>query len=310
VDDLDYHRQIQEAKDFPVRVFPAFRPDKAHAIEDPEAYGLWLTRLEEAVGTELPSYDSFLDALKSRHDYFNERGCRLSDHGIEYPADEKSTPSELEAIYRRVRSGVKPEPLAVRKFRSAVLRELGRMDAAAGWTMQLHMGAIRNVNTRMFRVLGRDTGYDSIGDFSIASGLAQFLDGLAAEDKLPRMILYSLNPGDNDVIASIVGSFQDGTFPGKIQFGSGWWFNDQKDGMIKQMTALSNHGLLSRFVGMLTDSRSFLSYPRHEYFRRILCNLIGGWVTSGEAPNDEKLLGNMVEDICYRNAQRYFALEA
>lgn len=307
-DDLEHHAAIAGSPEFTVKVFPAFRPDKSYAIEDPAAFQEWCGRLEKATGGELGGYRAFLEALKSRHDYFHERGCRLSDHGIEYPVKEDAPESELEAIYRKVRSGRVPDPQEARRFRSAVMLELGRMDAESGWTMQLHIGAVRNVNSRMFRSLGRDTGYDSIGDFPIATGLVRFLDALDSESHLPRTILYNVNPSDNDVIASIVGSFQDGTEPGKIQFGSGWWFNDQKDGMIKQMTALANHGLLSRFVGMLTDSRSFLSYPRHEYFRRILCNLIGGWVTNGEAPNDEKLLGNMVKDICFRNADRYFAL--
>lgn len=309
-DNLEYHREIADDSSFGIKVFPAFRPDKAHAIENPVAYKEWIGRLEAAAGSSITSYESLLAAMQSRHDYFHERGCRISDHGIEYPVQEKATSSELEAIFRRVIDGVKPDPLSVRKFRSAVMREFGRMDADAGWTMQLHMGAVRNVNSRMFAELGPDTGYDSIADFPIALGLVRFLDSLAADGKLPKTILYNLNPTDNDLIASIIGSFQDGSVPGKMQFGSGWWFNDQKDGMLKQMIALANHGLLSRFVGMLTDSRSFLSYPRHEYFRRILCNLIGNWVVAGEAPNDERLLGNMVEDICYGNAEQYFGLEA
>ncbi len=309
-DNLEYHREIAADSSFGIKVFPAFRPDKAHAIENPTAYKEWIGRLEAAAGSSVTSYESLLAAIQARHDYFHERGCRISDHGIEYPVQEKATASELEAIFRRVIDGVKPHPLSVRKFRSAVMRELGRMDADAGWTMQLHMGAVRNVNSRMFAELGPDTGYDSIADFPIALGLVRFLDSLASEDKLPKTILYNLNPTDNDLIASIIGSFQDGSVPGKMQFGSGWWFNDQKDGMLKQMIALANHGLLSRFVGMLTDSRSFLSYPRHEYFRRILSNMIGNWVVAGEAPNDETLLGNMIEDICYGNAKRYFGLEA
>ena len=309
-DNLEYHSTISGDQTFGIKVFPAFRPDKAHSIENPVAYKEWIVRLEAAVGSSITGYESLLAAMQSRHDYFHERGCRISDHGIEYPVQEKATASELEAIFRRVMDGVKPDPLSVRKFRSAVMREFGRMDADAGWTMQLHMGAVRNVNSRMFAELGPDTGYDSIADFPIALGLVRFLDSLASEDKLPKTILYNLNPTDNDLIASIIGSFQDGSVPGKMQFGSGWWFNDQKDGMLKQMIALANHGLLSRFVGMLTDSRSFLSYPRHEYFRRILCNLIGNWVVAGEAPNDETLLGNMVEDICYGNAKQYFGLEA
>lgn len=308
-DTLEHHRAMAADKELPVRVFPAFRPDKAHAIEDPERFRGWLTRLEKSVGGEIADYDAFLAALKARHDFFHEQGCRLSDQGIEYPVTERAEPSRLDAIFRSVRAGKAPEPSEVRSFRSAVLHELARMDAESGWTMQLHLGAVRNVNTKMFNVLGPDTGYDSIGDFPMALPLVRFFDSLAVEDHLPRTILYNLNPSDNDVIASIVGSYQDGSVPGKMQFGSGWWFNDQKDGMIKQMTALANHGLLSRFVGMLTDSRSFLSYPRHDYFRRILCNLIGGWVMHGEAPNDEKLLSSMVEDISYRNAERYFGLE-
>ncbi len=307
-DTLEHHQRIARNSRFRVKVLPAFRPDKSYSIQEPSAFGKWVGRLESAAGSSLPDYDAFLSALKSRHDYFHAHGCRLSDHGIEFPAYEQATNEELASIYHKVRDGRAPLAEETLKFRSAVMHELGVMDAESGWTMQLHMGAVRNVNTRMFRVLGPDTGYDSIGDFPIAVGLVRMLDALASRDRLPKTILYNLNPTDNDVIASIVGSFQDGSIPGKVQFGSGWWFNDQKDGMIKQMTTLANHGLLSRFVGMLTDSRSFLSYPRHEYFRRILCNIIGSWVANGEAPNDVKLLGNMVENICYRNAEQYFGL--
>lgn len=308
-DDLAPHAAMRKDDSFETRVFPAFRPDKAHKIENPESFNAWHARLEKAVGSSIPDYDAFLQAVKERHDYFHAAGSRLSDHGIDFPVAEEYTHADLAGIYKKVRSGKVPDESEVMKFRSAMLFELGKMDAKSGWTMQLHIGAIRNVNTKMYKALGPDTGFDSSGDFAIASALGRFLDRLAASDALPKMILYSVNPNDNEVLASMIGNFQDGSVPGKMQFGSAWWFNDQKDGMLQQMTTLAYHGLLSRFVGMLTDSRSFLSYPRHEYFRRILCNLIGRWVEDGEAPNDVGLLGTMVENISYNNALSYFGLD-
>ena len=307
-DDLAPHAAMRKDAGFETKVVPAFRPDKSHQIENPEPFNAWVALLEKAVGRSIGDFDAFLQALKERHDYFHAAGGRLSDHGIDFPVCESCTASELAQIFKKVRGGKAPDSGEVMKFRSAMLYELGRMDAESGWTMQLHLGALRSVNSKMLKLLGRDTGFDSAGDFPIALALGRFMDRLEREDHLPKMIVYSVNPVDNDVLASMVGNFQDGSVPGKMQFGSAWWFNDQKDGMTKQMITLANHGLLSRFVGMLTDSRSFLSYPRHEYFRRILSNLIGGWVESGEAPNDMSLLGKMVEDISYNNAARYFGI--
>jgi glucuronate isomerase len=301
VDSLEHHRVLQADPTFGVRVLPAFRPDKATAVEDPEAYNRYLDRLSAVSGIPVTDYDALLAALKARHDFFHAAGCRLSDHGLERPYAADFTLEDM-------RRGAPPTPMETEQFKTAVLLELARMDAARDWTQQFHFGALRNTNSRAFRELGPDTGYDSIGDWRMAGPLARFLDRLAREDRLARTILYVLNPGDNDVMATMIGNFQDGTVPGKMQFGSGWWFNDQKDGMERQINALSNMGLLSRFVGMLTDSRSFLSYPRHEYFRRVLCNLLGADIENGELPHDLDLVGGMVQDICYRNAVAYFGI--
>jgi glucuronate isomerase len=309
-DSLEHHRKIGADEGFDIPVFPAMRPDKAHAIEDPNRYNNWLARLEAASDTTITSYNELIGALEKRHDFFHEHGCRLSDHGIEYPVARELCDQDIEPIFNKVRDGKQPGPDEVEIFRTALLLEFGRMNAARGWVMQLHMGALRSMNSRMFERLGPDTGFDSIGDFHIAKPLAFFLDRLDRNEQLPKMIFYVLNPNDNETIATMLGNFQDGSVPGKMQFGSAWWFNDQKNGMEQQMTALANMGLLSRFVGMLTDSRSFLSYPRHEYFRRVLCNLIGEWVEGGEAPKDMKLLGPLVQDICYHNAVEYFNFPA
>jgi glucuronate isomerase len=236
-------------------------------------------------------------------------GCRLSDHGIEYPYAADYTLSDISRFFADIRQGRSLQPEEILQFKSAMLLAFAQMDAEKSWTQQFHLGAFRNTNTNAMQVLGPDTGYDSIGDFEIAKPLAKFLDTLDRDSKLAKTIIYNLNPRDNELIATMIGNFQDGTVPGKMQFGSGWWFNDQRDGIEKQLNALSNMGLLSRFVGMLTDSRSFLSYPRHEYFRRILCNLLGDDVENGELPRDIELIGNMVKDICYRNAVNYFDIE-
>ncbi len=308
VDDLAHHRKIREDGTCPFEVFPAFRPDKAHAVDNHEIFNPWVDRLEQAAGMSVKSFGDLIAAVKKRHDYFHSMGGRLSDHALLYPVADDFTDREIEELFRKVRGGTSLTGSEVTKFKSAVMLELGRMDAEAGWTMQLHIGALRSTNTRMYKRLGPDTGYDSMADFPIAYPLARFLDRLDAADQLPKMILYSVNPNDNEVLATMIGNFQDPRIPGKMQFGTAWWFNDQRDGMEQQMIALANMGLLAPFVGMLTDSRSFLSYPRHEYFRRILCNLIGNWVASGEVPNDMSLLRPLVEDICYNNAVRYFDL--
>lgn len=309
VDRLEYHQQIKQDTGFAIKVLPAFRPDKVMAVESPEIFNEYIGKLEQAADVDIRDYDSLLTAVKKRHDFFHEMGCRLSDHGLETAYAEDYTEQETKQIFGKVRSGKHLEQGEILQFKSALMIEFGRLDHARGWTQQLHLGALRNNNTRLFKQVGPDTGFDSIGDFEIARPLSKFLDRLDMSNQLPKTILYNMNPKDNEVLATMIGNFQDGSVPGKMQFGSGWWFLDQKDGMERQMTALSNMGLLSRFVGMLTDSRSFLSYPRHEYFRRILCNLIGNDVENGELPDDIEHLGKIVQDICYNNAVNYFGIE-
>jgi glucuronate isomerase len=310
VDSLEHHQAIAAGRFCPARVLPAFRPDKAMAVENQATYNQYLALLEQAADSCISTYQELLDALQKRHDYFHQNGCRLSDHGLEQPYAEEFTDREIEEIFARVRSGQDVDFAKVNKFKTAILLGLARMDARKGWTQQFHFGALRNTNAAALQKLGPDTGYDSIGDFEIGRPLARFLNILAREGALAKTILYNLNPRDNDLLATMIGNFQDGSVPGKMQFGSGWWFNDQKDGMQRQLNALSNQGLLSRFVGMLTDSRSFLSYPRHEYFRRILCDLFGSDVEQGELPNDLELIGKTIEDICYNNARDYFGMSA
>ena len=309
LDSLEYHRRIEKTPDFPVRVLPAFRPDKAMAVESPEDFNAWVDRLEAVADTEILNYDTYVAALRQRHDFFHQTGCRLSDHGIERPFAENYTEAQTQRVFERVRSGKMLEESEIRQFKSAMLIDLAVMDAEKGWTQQFHLGALRNVNTRAMRQLGPDSGYDTIGDFEMAQPLARFLDQLENQGKLAKTILYVVNPRNNEMIAAMIGNFQDGGIPGKIQFGSAWWYNDQKDGMEAQIRTLANMGLLSRFVGMLTDSRSFLSYPRHEYFRRVLCNLLGNDVENGELPDDLELIGGMVRDICFNNAVAYFGME-
>jgi glucuronate isomerase len=306
VDSLSHHLKLNRDQTFEISVLPAFRPDKAMAVESPENFNRWVDQLAGAADTSIDDYDSFLDAIAKRHDFFHQRGCRLSDHGLEQPYAEDFNAAEIDRIFVKVRNGQSLESMEVLKFKSAVLLELARMDAEKNWVQQFHFSALRNVNTQAMKLLGPDTGYDTIGDFEMARPLAKFFDILNRDGKLAKTIIYNLNPRDNDLIAAMIGNFQDGTVPGKMQIGSAWWYNDQKLGIERQLNALSNSGLLSRFVGMLTDSRSFLSYPRHEYFRRILCNLLGNDVAIGELPHDLELLGGMVKDICFRNAVNYF----
>jgi glucuronate isomerase len=308
VDTLEYHQQIKK-DGFEVAVLPAWRPDKAMMVEDPVFFNHYINKLEEAAGEDIQSFEDLMDALDARHQYFHDNGCRLSDHGLDTAFAEAYTEEEIKAIFKKVRGGNHLTEAEILKFKSCMLYEFGIMDHSRGWTQQFHIGAQRNNNTRLFKKLGPDTGFDSIGDKPVAESLARLLDRLDQEDKLCKTILYNLNPRDNELYATMIGNFQDGSVPGKIQYGSGWWFLDQQDGMKKQMNALSNLGLLSRFVGMLTDSRSFLSYTRHEYFRRTLCNLLGTDVENGEIPADMELLGNMVENICYNNAKSYFKFE-
>jgi glucuronate isomerase len=308
VDSLDYHKAIADDVDFDVKVLPAFRPDKSFNI-DKSGFSDWVGKLANMAGIDIKSFADLKRALKSRLEFFHSAGCRISDHALDPIVFCEGTEQEAsEILVKALGQGSLSKP-EIEKYKTQVMVFLGREYKRLGWTMQLHLGTIRNNSSRMMKLLGPDSGFDSIGDFSIAQPLAMFLDKLDTTDELPKTILYSLNPKDNEVLVTITGCFQGGGVPGKIQFGSAWWFNDQKDGMEKQMISLANQGLLSRFVGMLTDSRGFLSYIRHEYFRRILCNIIGKWVENGEAPNDMKLLGKMVQDICFNNAMNYFEIE-
>ncbi len=279
------------------------------AAEDLPKVNAFIDKLGELCNVEIADFPAYIEALRSRHGYFHDHGCRLSDHGLDTAYAEDYTDSEITAIFDKIRTGRSLTPHEILQFKSAMMVEFALMDAERGWVQQLHLGALRNNCTRLFTKLGPDIGCDSIGDLEVARPLARFLDRLDSQGRLPKTILYNLNPRDNAVFATMIGNFQDGSVPGKLQYGSGWWFLDQKDGMENQMRTLANMGLLARFVGMLTDSRSFLSYPRHEYFRRVLCNLLGSDVETGLLPNDLPLLGKMVEDICYNNARAYFPME-
>jgi len=306
VDSLEYHIALKN-EGFSIKVLPTWRPDKAMAVEDPKAYRGYIEKLSEVSGVAINNFADLITALRNRHDFFASVGCKLSDHGIEEFYAEDYTQAEIDSIFNKVYGGKELSREEILKFKSAMLVEGAIMDWEKGWTQQFHYGAIRNNNTRLFKQLGADTGFDSIGDFTIAKAMSKFFDRLDTVDKLAKTIIYNLNPRDNDLIATMIGNFQDGSVAGKIQFGSGWWFLDQKTGMEAQMNSLSNLGLLSRFVGMLTDSRSFLSYPRHEYFRRILCNLIGTDVEQGLLPSSElPFLGQLVENVSYYNAKNFF----
>lgn len=305
VDSLEYHKKVKQ-DGFEIKVLPTWRPDKAMAVENTEKYNEYMDKLAEISGIHIAEFSDLIKALEKRHDFFHQNGCRLSDHGIETVYAEDYTDAEIKTIFSKIRLKNDLNGEEILKFKSAMLYEFGILDHSKGWVQQLHIGALRNNNSRLFKSLGPDTGFDSIADPNYATQLSRLLDRLDQKNQLAKTILYNLNPRDNDMIATMLGNFQDGSVPGKIQFGSGWWFLDQKDGIEKQINSLSNLGLLSRFVGMLTDSRSFLSYPRHEYFRRILCNLIGNDVENGEIPDDMDLLGSMVENICYFNAHNYF----
>ena len=287
---------------------PSFRPDRALAVDDPIAWRAYLERLGAAADCTIGSYRELVRALEVRHDAFHALGCRASDHGLITPHATFASAPTIDAIFAKLMAGALPTLDESESFKTALLLEVGRMNAKRGWAMQLHMAAIRNLNTPMFGKLGQDTGYDAVSDAGIARNLAAFMDALQRDGMLPKTILYSLNPGDLEALGTIMGCFQDGSLPGKIQMGSAWWFNDHIEGMRRQMVSLANLGLLSRFVGMLTDSRSFLSFPRHEYFRRILCALIGGWIENGEIPADFDTFGAMVQDISFRNAKNYFAI--
>ncbi len=310
VDSLEHHRAIAADKNFKIRVLPTWRPDKVLSIDRPEVFTAWLGALEQASGMTLASLDDLLLALQKRHDFFADNGCRLSDRGLETVWAEDCPRSEAAAIFAKALAGQPITPEEAVRYKSHLLHELAVMDAAKGWTMQIHYGALRSTNTRMLRQLGPDTGFDSIGDWPVASAMARHFDRLDSAGSLPKTIIYNLNPRDNEVIATMLGNFQDGITAGKMQFGSGWWFNDQLDGMTRQIEALSQLGVLSRFVGMLTDSRSFLSYTRHEYFRRLLCNILGRDMQRGLVPDDIDLVGGLVADISYRNAREYFGFQS
>ena len=308
VDTLEYHKEILEDKEFNVKILPTFRPDKAINIEK-DGFFEWLQKLENAANMKIADIDSLLKALGKRIEFFHETGCRLSDHGLDPIAFEHGESNEVDSIFKKI---LKKEILSEREikvYKGQIMLFLGKEYAKREWTMQIHLGCMRNNNKKMFKLLGPDAGFDSVGDYNYVQDLSNFLDTLDSTNELPKTILYCLNPKDNYVLGSLIGCFQGDGIPGKIQFGSAWWFNDQKEGMIRQMTDLANLGLLPRFVGMLTDSRSFLSYTRHEYFRRILCNLISEWVENNEVPYDMELLGNIVKNISYNNAKNYFGIE-
>lgn len=305
LDSLEYHQKLREAGDFEIKMLPAFRPDKFILIDNPN-FAAHIQKLGVIVNFEIQSFEDLLKALRQRADFFASQGGQISDHGLEqiYAAD--FTPESANSAFKNAIAGKILSEAEALTFKSAILHELGKMYAELGWTQQFHLGALRNNNKRAMRLLGPDTGWDSIGDWSQAAALSKFLGKLDEYNQLAKTIIYNLNPRDNELIATMVGNFNDGSMVGKIQFGSGWWFLDQKDGMERQINALSNMGLLSRFIGMLTDSRSFLSFPRHEYFRRILCNIYGNDIENGELPNDVPWIGETIQNICYNNAKNYF----
>lgn len=305
VDSLEYHQKIKD-DGFEKPILPAFRPDNAMNVSSAEKFNTYLNKLSAVTNIAISSFDDFLYALQNRHDFFASMGCGVSDHGLEEIYAEDFTGSEIDAIFTKVHGGRELNETEQRKFKSAMLIHFAEWDWEKGWVQQFHLGALRNNNSRMLQTLGPDTGWDSIGDFSQGKALAKFLDKLDSNNKLAKTVLYNLNPADNELMATMIGNFNDGSAAGKIQWGSAWWFLDQRDGMTKQINALSNMGLLSKFIGMLTDSRSFLSFPRHEYFRRILCDLFGDEIENGELPNDVKWVGKVIQDICFNNNRDYF----
>lgn len=308
IDSLEYHIKIRESGELDAKVVPAFRPDKGIEISR-ATFRPWVEKLGEVCGKKIDSYETFLSCLQERINFFHEQGCRISDHALDSVPYAETNMSEVSSIFSKAMSGETVSKDEENKYRTYTLQFFAKAYAKLGWAMQLHIAALRNNNNRMFKLLGPDTGFDAINDESIAYQLSRLLDSLDSENMLPKTILYTLNPKDNYVLATMMGNFQEGGVPGKMQFGSAWWFNDQKEGMLQQMSALANLGLLSRFVGMLTDSRSFLSYTRHEYFRRILCDFIGGIVENGEYPADMDTLGEIIRGISFENAKNYFNIE-
>jgi len=308
-DSLEHHATIAADESFPVQVRPAFRPDRGMAVESPQDFNAWVDKLAAASNTDINDFASYIGAIRQRYDFFHSMGCRLSDHGIETIYAEDYTEAEIKAIFAKIRGGQELDEEEILKFKSAMLYGFAALNCEKGWTQQFHICALRNNNTRLFNALGPNIGCDSMGDWDVAQPMSRFLDRLDQQEKLTRTIVYSLNPCHNEVLATMIGNFQDGSVPGKLQVGSAWWFNDQIDGMLRHLEAISNMSLLSPFVGMLTDSRSFLSYARHEYFRRLLCNLLGDEMERGLLPDDIDLVGGMVRDICYNNAANYFGFE-
>ena len=306
VDSLEFHQKLKK-DGFQIPILPAFRPDNAMNVTDPQLFLKYIKQLEKITNIAISSFDDFLFALQNRHDFFASVGCSVSDHGLEEIYADDFTGYEIDTIFNKIHGGKNLNQAEQRKFKSAMLVHFAEWDWEKGWVQQFHLGALRNNNSRMMQSLGADTGWDSIGDFSQGKALAKFLDKLDSNNKLAKTILYNLNPADNELMATMLGNFNDGSVIGKVQWGSAWWFLDQKDGMVKQLNVLSNMSLLSRFIGMLTDSRSFLSYPRHEYFRRILCDLFGEEIENGELPNDINWVGKVIRDICYHNAKNYFS---
>ena len=304
-DSLEHHRKIKE-DGFEIKVLPAFRPDKAMNVDDVVSFNAYVNRLQEVSNILIASFDDYLEALKSRHDFFAEMGCCISDHGLEQIYAVDYNEAEIKNIFRKLTAGESISQPENMKFKSAMLVKFAFWDHEKNWVQQYHLGALRSNNSRMLKTLGADTGWDSIGDFSQGKQLSKFLDRLDGNNQLAKTILYNLNPADNELIATMAGNFNDGSVAGKMQYGSSWWFLDQKDGITKQINTLSNMGLLGKFIGMLTDSRSFMSYPRHEYFRRILCNILGEEIENGELPDDIAWTGKLIEDICYNNAKEYF----
>ncbi|WP_421775257.1 glucuronate isomerase [Gracilimonas sp.] len=309
-DTLEYHQQLMEEKVDEFIMVPTFRPDRGMEIENGDEWRNWVQKLSEVSGVNISSFDDFLEALRQRHDFFDEMGCRASDHGTDRPYSDDFTGKEIAVIFKKTLDGQSPSEEEVRKFKSAFLYHCGVMDEEKGWVYQLHVGAIRNNNSRMMKQLGRDTGFDSIGDFELALPLSHLLNRLDAQDNLPKVVLYNSNPRDNELMATMIGNFQDGSVAGKLQHGPPWWFLDQKDGIEAHIESLSNMGVLSEFIGMTTDSRSFLSYPRHEYYRRVLCNVLGSDMEKGLLPPDFDLVGNMAKDISFENANTFFDFKA
>ncbi len=309
-DSLEHHKAYMNSrKEDELVMYPTFRPDNAMKVEDPAAFKAYIGKLEEASGVDIDDYDAFVKALRLRHDHFDTLGCRASDHGIEEPYAEPYTEKEVAETFQRVLRGESVPESEANKFKSAMMYEFAVMDFEKGWTFQLHIGALRNNNTRGFRELGADKGFDSIGDLQIARPLSRFLDRLEIDNQLPRTIIYNLNPADNALISTMIGNFMGDGTPGKVQHGPAWWFHDQKEGMEEHLQTLSNMSLLNRFIGMVTDSRSFLSFPRHEYYRRTLCNMLGTDIEQGIIPGDYDMVGDLVERLCYSNAIAHFSYQ-